>query len=192
MNKFLCSILIAAAAMPLAHAEDVYVGASINQGARGHVRYSDAGVVHDIDAGGRKFSGSVFAGYVLSPSWALETGYRGQAGDSVFDLEPGYQLKTSTSLAYLAARNTWQLSESWALYGKLGVAQGRFKAALSGQGASLGDTVHKTGAYVGLGAAFTVGKDVALQLELEHTDRLKQQGLNASMDKISLGLKAGF
>lgn len=192
MNKFLCFILIAAAAMPLAQADDFYVGASINPGARGHLRYSDAGVVHDVDAGARKFSGSVFAGYVLSPSWALEAGYRGQAGDSVFDLKPGYQLKTSTSMAYLAARNTWQLSESWALYGKLGVAQGRLKAALSGQGASVGDTVHKTGAYAGLGAAFAVGKDVALQLELEHTDRLKQQGLNASMDKISLGLKAGF
>jgi OOP family OmpA-OmpF porin len=192
MNKFLCFILIAAAAMPLAQADDFYVGASINPGARGHIRYSDAGVVHDVDAGARKFSGSVFAGYVLSPSWALEAGYRGIGDDNRFKLTQGYDLKTRTHMGYLAVRNTWQLGEDWSLYGKVGVAQGRLTAGIEGKDVSGSEKVKKNGLYLGLGAAYAINKDVSLQLELEHSDKLKLQGLSATMDRFSLGVRVGF
>jgi len=192
MKKFLCITLIAVAGSSLAHAEDFYLGANISPGSKGHVEYERDIVFVQRTASQRQLFGGVFAGYVLSPSWALEAGYRGQGGDSVFDLEPGYQLKTRTSMSYLAARHTWQLGDTWSLYGKLGVAQGRFKAALSSKTESASETVHKTGLYLGLGAAYMVSKDVALQVELEHSDKLRQQGLNTTMDKVSLGVKVGF
>jgi OOP family OmpA-OmpF porin len=192
MNKFLCTTLIAVAASPLAQAEDFYVGMNLDAGNKGHIKYSDAGGSVERSASQGKSAVGVFAGYVLTPSWALETGYRGQGGDSVFDLKQNYQLRTRTSMGYLAARNTWQLNDNWAWYGKLGVAQGRFRAALSGKEGAAGETVRKTGLYLGIGAAYMVNQDVALQLELEHTDKLKQHGLTATMDKLSLGVKVGF
>jgi opacity protein-like surface antigen len=134
----------------------------------------------------------VFAGYVLSPSWALEAGYRGIGDDNVFELVQGYKLKTRTRMGYLAARNTWQLSEDWSLYGKAGVAQGRLTAGIDGKDVSGAEKVKKNGLYLGLGVAYAVSKDVSLQLELEHTDKLKLQGLSASMDRFSLGVRVGF
>jgi opacity protein-like surface antigen len=104
----------------------------------------------------------VFAGYVLSPSWALEAGYRGLGNEYTFDFPDSYRLKLKPSVAYLAARNTWQLSDDWSLYGKVGVAQGRMKVDLSDKSGSGSSSVHKTGLYRGLGVAYMVTRDVAL------------------------------
>jgi OOP family OmpA-OmpF porin len=192
MNKFLCSTLIALAACSLARAEDMYIGASISSFGKARIKYFDDGVTTERRSTKRDPALSVFAGYALSPSWALEAGYRGIGDDNVFELAQGYQLKTRTRMGYIAARNTWQLSEDWALYGKVGVAQGRFNAGIHGKDAPAAETVKKNGLYLALGAAYMVSKDVSLQLELEHTDKLKQQGLSASMDKVSLGVRVGF
>lgn len=192
MNKFVYCTLITLATVSLAHAEDMYVGANISMPGKGTLHYDDGSVKKDIDADKRRSALGVFAGYALSPSWALEAGYRASSGDSVFSLAQGYQIKTSTRMGYFAVRDTWKLSEDWSLYGKVGVAQGRFKAGISSKDGTADETVKKNGLYLGLGAAYAVWKDVALQLELEHTDKLKQHGLSASMDKISLGLRVGF
>lgn len=192
MNKFLCSTLIVLCASSLAHAEDAYFGVNLTPSDKGHISYNGDGVPQQRDGTRRDPAAGLFAGYVLSPSWALEAGYRGIGGQQAFDLAPGYQLKTRTSMGYVAVRNTWQLSEDWALYGKLGVAQGRFRAGVSGKDAPPAETVHKTGLYAGLGVAYAVAKDISLQLELEHTNKLKQEGLSASMDKVSLGVRFGF
>ncbi|MHA4869466.1 porin family protein [Duganella sp. PWIR1] len=193
MNKFLCSTLIALAASPLAHAEDLYIGAGFSSADKGHIRYTGSGgVEHDSEAKRSGVAAGVFVGYVLSPSWALEVGYRGISNTQKFDLDRGYQMEVRTSVSYLAVRNTWRLSEDWALYGKLGVAQGRLKAGVSGKDAPQEETVKKNGAYLGLGAAYAINQNVSLQVELEHTHKLKLDGLNASMDKFSLGVRVGF
>ncbi|WP_373990468.1 outer membrane beta-barrel protein [Duganella sp. BuS-21] len=193
MNKFLCSTLIALAASSLAHAEDLYIGAGFSAADKGHIRYTGSGgVEHDSEAKRSGVAAGLFVGYVLSPSWALEAGYRGIGNTQKFDLDPGYQIKVRTGMTYLAARNTWRLSEDWALYGKLGVAQGRLKAGIIGKDAPPDATVKKNGVYLGLGASYMVSKDIALQLELEHTHKLRLEGLNASMDKFSLGVRVGF
>jgi OOP family OmpA-OmpF porin len=193
MNKFLCSTLIALAASPLAHAEDLYIGAGFSAADKGHIRYTGSGgVEHDSEAKRSGVVAGVFVGYVLSPSWALEAGYRGISNTQKFDLDRGYQMEVRTSVSYLAVRNTWRLSEDWALYGKLGVAQGRLKAGISGKDAPQEETVSKNGAYLGLGAAYAINQNVSLQVELEHTHKLRLEGLNASMDKFSLGVRVGF
>lgn len=196
MNKKIRSTLIAAAvfaASPLAHAEDFYLGANLSSLGKGRIKYQDDGGANvERSSSNRDPALGLFAGYVLSPAWALEAGYRGMGGENAFDLEQGYQLKLRTRMGYLAARHTWQLGEDWALYGKAGVAQGRLRTGLSRKDASLAETVTKSGLYLGVGAAYAISKEVSLQLELEHTDKLKQQGLSVSMDKFSLGLRVGF
>lgn len=192
MNKFLCSTLITLAASSLAHAEDLYFGVNLTPSDKGRITFDNDGVRQQRDGSRRNPAASVFAGYVLSPSWALEAGYRGLGSQQTFELEQGYQFKARASMGYVAARNTWQLNEDWALYGKLGVARGRLKAGIAGKNAPPAQSVYKTGVYAGVGVAYMVGKDISLQLELEHTDKLKQEGLAASMDKVSLGVRFGF
>jgi OOP family OmpA-OmpF porin len=192
MNKFFYSTLIALASCSLAHAEDAYIGVGVGSFGKGSITYANDGVTTARNGNERHAAVGVFAGHALSPSWALEAGYRGIGDEKSFALEPGYELKTRTRMGYIAARNTWQLNEDWALYGKVGVAQGRFNAGIQGKDAPAAETVKKNGLYLALGAAYMVSKDVSLQLELEHTDKLKQQGLSASMDKVSLGVRVGF
>jgi OOP family OmpA-OmpF porin len=192
MNKFICTILVAVAASSLAHAEDLYVGASVSGFDKGHIKYFDDGVSAERDSTKRSPAVTLFAGYVLSPSWALEAGYRGIGDNKEFELEQGYQLKTRTRMGYLAVRNTWQLSEDWSLFGKAGVAQGRFKAGIYAKDGSAAETVKKNGLYLSVGAAYAASKDLSLQLELEHTDKLRQQGLTVSTDRVALGVRVGF
>ena len=192
MNKFVCSTLIALATCSLARAEDMYIGAGLSSFGKGHIKYFDDGVSTERYSTKRDPAVSVFAGYALSPSWALEAGYRGIGDNNEFELSHGYQMKTRTRMGYFAARNTWSLGEDWALYGKVGVARGRFTAGFQGKDAPASETVNKSGLYLGLGMAYAVSKDVALQLELEHTDKLKLQGLSVSMDRVSLGVRVGF
>lgn len=192
MNKFLCTAVAILFATSLAQAEDFYIGANLSPSANGHIKFTDNGSTTERDAGSKATPVGLFAGYVLSPNWALEGGYRGSVGSTSFDLAPGYQLKARNSAAYLAAKGTWQLNEDWSLFAKAGVAQGRMALDISGKDAPAGTTTRKTGAYLSVGASYLVGKDVAVQLELEHTDKLKHEGLTSTMDRFALGLRFGF
>ncbi len=191
MNKFLCTAAIFVTTS-LAQAEDFYIGANVSPSTNGHIKFTDNGVTTQRDAGGKATPAGLFAGYVLSPGWALEGGYRGGSGATSFDLAPGYQLKARDSAAYLAARGSWQLDDDWSLFAKAGVAQGRMALDISGKDAPAGTTTRKTGAYLSAGVSYLIGKDVAVQLELEHTDKLKHEGLTSTMDRYALGLRFGF
>lgn len=192
MKKLLCAAFTVLAAIAPAHAEDVYLGGSLGLPMDGRIRWTDNGVATERDADRKAIPAALFAGYVLSPNWALEGGYRGSLGSTNFDPAPGYQFKARASAAYLAAKGTWLLNDDWSLFGKVGVARGRAKYRISGDGARADASVRKTGAYLSVGASYLVAKDVALQLELEHTDKLKYEGLTATMDRFSLGLRLGF
>lgn len=192
MKKFVCSALVALTASSLAHAEGLYVGANVSSQTNGNIKFTENGVTTERGAVKKATPVGLFAGYDLSPVWALEAGYRADTGSTSFDLSPGYQLKTRVSTAYLAARGTWQLSDSWSLFGKAGIAQGRMKMDISGQNAPKGESVHKNGLYLSVGASYLISKDVALQLELERTDKLKHEGLTANTNRIALGVRFGF
>ena len=192
MKKIFVSAVFAIVFAPLAQAEDFYVGANITGGTDGHVNVTEGGTTKRHDASGKQRPLGLYAGYVLSPSWALEAGYSGSGGSTDFDLDAGRRLRTRTSMGYLAVRTDLKLGDAWSLYAKSGVAQGRLKLDASGPGAGPDEQVHKTGAYLAVGAAWFVTKDMALQLELEHTNTLKYEGLTAKMDKISLGVRFGF
>lgn len=196
MKKILASaavaFILAPALVPSAQAEDLYLGANIGSRIDGHADQRDGGVTTRHDAVTHQRRVGVFAGYVLSPAWALETGYQGFGGSTDYQLAGGGRMAVSTQVAYLALRSTWRLSDDWSLYAKSGVAQGRLKVDLTGGGASDARTVHKNGAYLAVGAAWLVAGDVSLQLEFEHTSKIKYEGLSAQMDKVSLGVRFGF
>ncbi|OEZ62809.1 MULTISPECIES: porin family protein [unclassified Duganella] len=192
MKKIVGSALFALTVSSLAHAEGVYVGANVSAGTNGNVKYTNNGVTTEHGASKKATPVGVFAGYDLSPALALEAGYRDDTGSTTFDLNPGYQLKTRVSTAYLAARGTWQLSDSWSLFGKAGIAQGRMKLDISGNNAPAGESVHKNGLYLSVGASYLITKDVALQLELEHTDKLERSGFTGKTDRFALGVRFGF
>ena len=177
---------------PFAQAEDLYVGANIAGGLDGHVDVTNGATTTRHDAAGKQRPIGLYAGYVLTPGWALEAGYGGSGGSTDYDLDALGRLRLRTSMAYVAARAEWRLGGDWALYGKAGVAQGRLKLDLSGDGGHAGERVHKNGAYLAVGGAWFVTPNVSLQLELEHTDKIKHEGLTAKMDKLSLGARFGF
>ncbi|MES2162228.1 MAG: porin family protein [Pseudomonadota bacterium] len=192
MKKIVCSALIVLAASSVAHAEGLYVGANISPQTNGNVKFTENGVTTDRSEVKKATPLGLFAGYELSPLWALEAGYRTDSNSTSFDLSPGYQLKTRVSTAYLAARGTWKLSEDWSLFGKAGLAQGRLKMDVSGKDAPPGESAHKTGLYLSVGASYLVSKDVAVQLEFERTAKLKHEGFTANPNRIALGVRFGF
>lgn len=192
MKKILLSAIFAIAFAPSARAQDLYFGANIASGNDGHVNVAEGGVTTRRDAVDKQHLIGLFAGYALAPDWALETGYSGFGGSTDFDAVAGRRLQLRTSMAYLALKRSWRLGEDWSVYGKAGVAQGRVKLDFSGAGAGPGKTEHKNGAYLAVGAAYRVTDNVALQLELEHTDKIKYEGLTAAMNKLSLGVRFGF
>ncbi|USX26278.1 porin family protein [Oxalobacteraceae bacterium OTU3CINTB1] len=195
MKKILASaaitLVLAPALAPSAQAEDLYLGANIGSRIDGYVNERNGGVTTRHDAATHQRRVGVFAGYVLTPVWALETGYQGFGGSTDYELAGG-RMEVSTQMAYLALRSTWRLGDDWSLYGKSGVAQGRLKVDLTGGGTSEARTAHKNGAYLGVGAAWRVAGDVSLQLEFEHTSKIKYEGLTAKMNKLSLGARFGF
>jgi OOP family OmpA-OmpF porin len=85
------------------------------------------------------------------------------------------------------------LSEDWSLFGKAGLARSRLALKVTHAGQS--DAPRRsasTGPYLSIGASWLVTKNVALQLELEHTANIKYEGLTAKMDKFSLGRALRF
>lgn len=190
---FIFPLFVSLFVAPSAHADDFYIGANYGPRTDGHVIVREDGVTMRRDAVTHQRHIGMFAGYVLSPQWALETGYDGVGGSTDYRVNDG-RLKLHTQVAYLAARGTCKLSDDWSLFGKAGVAQGRLEIDRdwTGAGAGAGTTVRKNGAYLGAGAAYAVANNVSLQLELERTPKIKHEGLTASTNKISLGARFGF
>jgi OOP family OmpA-OmpF porin len=134
----------------------------------------------------------LYAGYALSKDWAVEAGYRGEAGAATFKLPQNYQMKMHTNAAYLAARGNWALNEDWTLFGKIGIARGEAKAEISGKNSPPAESSAAPAPTSVWVAAYQVAKGVALDVQLEHTDKLKRDGLVANMDRIALGVKLDF
>ena len=192
MKKIVCSTLLAVAATSMVHAEGLYVGANVSSATDGKIQYAAGGAKIQRNASGKAVPFGIFAGYELTPAWALEGSYRASGGATSFDLDPGYQLKVRANAAYLAARGTWHLDENWSLFGKAGVARSRVEFTIDGKNAPQGESASKTGLYASVGVAYQINKDVALQLEWEHAPKVKYEGFDSRMNRLALGVRFGF
>ncbi len=93
----------------MVHAEGLYVGANVSPSSDGKIALAAGGATAQRGASGKAVPFGIFAGYELTPAWALEGGYRASGGATSFDLDPGYQLKVRASAPTWrrAAPGTW-------------------------------------------------------------------------------------
>lgn len=86
---------------------------------------------HDVANDNKPHAMKLYAGLQFTPIWAAELGYGAFGSYHAADPTPGspYELKMSARVAYLAARATTSLGDSFALFGKVGLAVNRLKAS---------------------------------------------------------------
>jgi len=189
MNKLFAALLAASTATPFAYADEpnpYYAGLTL----------SNSGQAKGISRTGEKVfdNGRVgvkaFAGYSLSPNFAIEAGYGdygryvlkntgpGTSGDATIDVR----------MLYLAGKGTHMFTERFGVFGKLGVAHSRFDQF----GIGTGD-VTMTRAMWGVGLQYNITKQVALTLEVDKYGK-KSMGPTRHYDlnKLEAGLKFSF
>lgn len=189
MSKLLISTLLAAAVLASspASAQDYFAGVTVANGGELTFRNPINGKTDKDDASAIF---KVYGGFALTDFLALEGGYAqgakarydraalGMTGDPTFKL----------SSFYVAARATHTFNDSWSVFGKLGVARNRYKAANTGNS----DSVSSTKPLLGVGMAYNVTNAVALTLEAERLGRTRKDGISVSHNTLQLGVKVGF
>lgn len=189
MTKLLICTLLASAmlASSAASAEEYYTGATVANGGTLTFRNPLNGKSASADPG------TIFkwyGGVALSNNFGLEASYTDGA-KAHFDKsklgmaeDPSFGLRSVA----LAARATHHFNDDWSVFGRLGVARSRYKAASAGQS----DTVSDTKALLGVGLAYNVTGKVAVTLEFERLGRTRQEGINIKENTLQLGVKVGF
>jgi OOP family OmpA-OmpF porin len=150
--------LIAAAALTLmaasSHAEEpgkVYAGVDF-----GSSRFDSA------EGKPTKTSYGAFAGYQLTPSLALEGGYR-----SLYDTDGDFGYHTSADQLSLSVIGSYPLSPAASLYGRLGV--NRITEKFDDGRFSFKD--HITRPLVGLGMSYKLTNQVSARVEIQRTSQ---------------------
>ena len=138
--------LTALASLP-ARAEGIYLGASL-----GVPRYNDG--IAGISGNGSGVSGKVFGGYQFTPNFALEAGLAdlGHINGNGGTLNGHSQ--------YIDAVGLLPLNSQWSLLGSAGLAHVKLDTSNGNDGGN--------GLKLGLGAEYTLSKNVALRGEWEH------------------------
>ena len=189
MNKLVAALLAASTLAPLAYAEQpspYYAGLTLTKSGQANGISRTGERVSDDGRVGVK----AFAGYSLSPSFAIEAGYgdygryvlnntgTGASGDASIDVR----------MFYLAAKGTHMFTERFGVFGKLGVAHSRFDQ----HGLALGD-VTMTRAMYGVGLQYNITQQVALTLEVDKYGK-KSVGprTHYNLNKLEAGLKFSF
>lgn len=189
MSKLLISAVLASAvlACAAASAEEYYTGATVSNGGKLTFRnpLNGKSATADPDA-----IFKWYGGVELTSNFALEAAYSNGA-KAHFDKsklgmaeDPSFSLRSFS----LAARATHHFNDDWSVFGKLGVARSRYKAASAGES----DAVSDTKALLGVGLAYNVTPKVAVTLEFERLGRTRQEGINIKENTLQLGVKAGF
>ncbi len=147
MKKTILALALLGAAVG-AQAGDVYLGGDI-----GRTRISSEGI--KVNGTG----GAVYLGYQLSPSLALEGGYRDMGGDTI--TYNGYRVKISGTAVQFSLLGSLPLSGDLSGYGRIGLNRVEAKASI--QGASAKDS--ETKALFGLGLRYAASSQIGLRLE---------------------------
>lgn len=118
---FLAATTLALAAS--AHAADPYAGINLTTPGEATFDINGRSVGNDNHPRAVK----LYAGLQFTPGWAAELGYGAFGNWHAADPAPGstYQLKLSSKVVYAAARATQPLGDSFALFGKAGLALNR-------------------------------------------------------------------
>jgi len=178
--------LAALTALP-AHAADPYVGVNLTTPGEANFNIKR----HDVANDNKPHAMKLYAGLQFTPLWAAELGYGAFGSYRAADPTPGshYQLKMSANVTYVAARATTSLGDSFALFGKLGLAVNRLKAS-----DSLGHTDHESFVrpMFGGGLAWKLTPQLSATVEYNRYGSRRSEGDRFTQQKAEVGLAFRF
>ncbi len=153
-----------------AHADGLYAG-----GGLGTPHYPDS--VNGIDANGTSLSGKLFAGYQVTPNFALEAGVAdlGRVSNGTGRVDGRSE--------YLDAVGIAPLSDKWSLLGSVGVAHINLDTT--------GGDASDNGLKLGLGAQYALTSNVSLRGQVERYQP-KVFGEKPNIDQYTFGVRVGF
>ena len=174
MKKILFALITSATALG---------GISAAQAAEPGTAYLGAGVVasqhkynlsNDTSTGDRKsdeWSGKIYGGYQIDPTWAVEGGYT-DFGSSNYKYSVGGNngaIDSKSHSFYVAGKGSYPINQQLSAFGKLGVAYNKNEVHGTGLAApyAAGDS-NRTGLYASVGAEYAINQKVSMSLEYEH------------------------
>ena len=184
------TLSLAAAALAFAsaaQAADTYFG--INLTTPGEANFNING--HDVANSNKPHAVKLYAGLQFTPTWAAELGYGAFGSYRATDPTPGssYQVKMAASVTYAAARATTSLNDSFALFGRFGLAMNRVKAS-----DSLGHADHETFVrpMFGGGLEWKLAPQVSATVEYNRYGSHNSDGSRFTQQKAEAGLAFRF
>jgi OmpA-OmpF porin, OOP family len=183
-TKLFAAVLVAAAFAPVAAQAQTYIGGSVG---RSEQKLEAGGAsVKDSDTGYK-----LFAGYQFNETFGIEGGFAdlGKTGVS----GGGNSANANPQTVYFAGTAAWALSTDFSLFAKAGVSANRTKVDGTDGKVTFNDTMSKTTAILGVGAAYSLSKNVALTLEYENFGKvIDDSGVSLKADLISFGVRYKF
>lgn len=190
-KKFFAAVLGVALVLPVvAKAEAMYVIAGVGQS-----EYTDAhadGISYpDLNA----TAGQIGVGYMLDKTWGAELGYIHFGSDSSSSPSAGTgTLSVKNQTIYLAGIGKLPLSDSFSIFGKLGIAVNNSKGNASGVITSgsynISEDKTKTTALIGVGAGYQFTKELEGYVDYSYFGKVSDTNIKLSL--ISVGVRYGF
>jgi OOP family OmpA-OmpF porin len=183
MNKLLCttiSLAAALAAAPAQAADDFYAGFGLSNAGKLSLSTS-AGRTQNINKP-RPFS--LYGGYKLNDNFAVEAGY---SDFGTFKFGSGAELDLSA--LYVAGKGSVNVSDSFTLFAKAGVA--RIAVDKSGPG-YYGDDFAKVRPMLGIGAGYRLSERATVELELVKYSKINNATTNLKVNQLRLGANYRF
>ncbi len=176
----LSAVALAAAVLPSIAAAQVYVGGSIGQSRTSFDSndYSLAtpGVAESQSRS--KTAYKLFAGYELSKTFAIEAGYADLGSPKYNYSATGVSGAATADLSalFVAAKATYAINDRFGVFGKLGLTRNKSEVSLNSDNAAfnatfglpVSDSKTKVRALFGIGAEYSLNKNVSLRAEYEN------------------------
>lgn len=193
MKKILIATLLAGASAASFAADTgtsgAYIGADLV-----FSRYNlDVGVAGQSNKDGSHTGGKILFGYMLNPTFGIETGYNDLGSETNSISGPGGTATGSakSSQWYVSGIAKAPINDMFSVYGKLGLSRMHTSGTVSGTGfASINGGENKTGLYGAVGAQYNFNKNVSLNLELERLGKTSDWG--AKSTAVSTGVRVSF
>jgi OOP family OmpA-OmpF porin len=171
-----------------AQAEGMYVGVNVGQS-------KQEATSGGTSASENKTGAKVYGGYAFNKTFGAEVGYTefGNISQSFNDGVNYGSLGFKTTSLYIAGTATAPINDRFSVFAKLGLAENRVKSSASLNGASASVTDTNTDAMIGVGASYSINKDLSAVAEYENFGKvLKTSTGNVKADMFSVGLRYKF
>lgn len=191
MNKKLfAGVLGVALVLPvIAQAESMYVIAGIGQS-----EYTDASAAGISYPDLKATAGQIGVGYMVDKTWGGEIGYIHFGNDSSSSPSVGTgTLNVKNQAIYLAGIGKLPLSDSFSIFGKLGIAVNKSKGNAAGETTVVySESADKTKvtAMMGVGAGYQFTKELEGYVDYSYFGKVSDTSIKLSL--ISVGVRYGF